>query len=380
MEYVNISDDDTKEIIIMATNACNLKCRYCYERNKNAPSMNLERLKIQLIDEIRHRSEGFKRFVINFHGGEPFLVFEKIKELVEWIMQTFSDLDVSFTTTTNGTVITDEIKEWLLNHKKVFVPVLSLDGNKDSHDRNRLNSFDKIDKNFFSDNWPRQGIKMTVSPNTIGDMFDNFVYLYGIGFYPNPTLAREVDWDVEVHLPIYIRELQKLTRFYIEHPDVPPGQLLDIPLHKFSPEYKCKSCNSCGAGFDTIAFDVYGNRYPCQTFIVDLKKEYDSEEMEHIFSVLEKNCNLNVSPDCAGCSIINWCTPCYGINYSNRGNMGHFDPIMCIFNKVTLMCSARMFAEMYAEYEKYPWLRVKDQTEIYHSILGIKNVYKTVTI
>ena len=50
MEYVNISDDDTKEIIIMATNACNLKCRYCYERNKNAPSMNLERLKIQLID------------------------------------------------------------------------------------------------------------------------------------------------------------------------------------------------------------------------------------------------------------------------------------------------------------------------------------------
>ena len=110
----------------------------------------------------------------------------------------FSDLNITFTTTTNGTILSDEIKEWLLNHKTEFIPILSLDGNKEIHDRNRGNSFDKIDKKFFSDNWPNQGIKMTVSPNTIDDMFNSFVYLYNIGFYPNPTLAREVDWNLDI--------------------------------------------------------------------------------------------------------------------------------------------------------------------------------------
>lgn len=375
MEYVDITADDTKEIILMATNACNLKCKYCYETNKNAPSMHLDRLMTQLEYEIRDNSIGFKRFVVNFHGGEPFLAFEKIKSLVEWIKLRFSDLNITFTTTTNGTILSDEIKEWLLNHKTEFIPILSLDGNKEIHDRNRGNSFDKIDKKFFSDNWPNQGIKMTVSPNTIDDMFNSFVYLYNIGFYPNPTLAREVDWNLDIYLPIYVEELKKLSRFYIEHPKVKPGQLLNLPLHKFSPEYVSKHFNSCGAGFNTIAFDIYGNRYPCQTFITDLKKGYDETEMTRIFSTLKKNCNLNVSPKCEGCSIINWCSPCYGINYSNRGDMGSFDSNMCVFNKVTLLCSAQMFSEIYSNSEKYSWINL-EPSELFHSIKGIKHIFE----
>ena len=79
MEYVDITADDTKEIILMATNACNLKCKYCYETNKEMPHpMYLDRLMTQLEYEIRDNSTGFKRFVINFHGGEPFLAFEKL--------------------------------------------------------------------------------------------------------------------------------------------------------------------------------------------------------------------------------------------------------------------------------------------------------------
>lgn len=380
MEYVDITADDTKEIILMATNACNLKCKYCYETNKNAPSMCLDKLKVQLEDEIRNRSKGFKRFVVNFHGGEPFLAFEKIKSLVTWIKLVFSDVNITFTTTTNGTVLSNEIKKWLLNHKNEFIPILSLDGDKNVHNRNRENSFDKIDKKFFSDNWPNQGIKMTVSPNTISDMFDSFIYLYNIGFYPNPTLAREVDWNLDIHLSVYVNELKKISRFYIDHPMVKPGQLLDLPLHKFSPEYTSKHFNSCGAGFNTIAFDIYGNRYPCQTFIADLKKGYDETEMKRVFSILKKNCNLDVSPKCKGCPIINWCSPCYGINYSNRGDMGNFDSTMCTFNKVTLLCAAQMFAEIYSDYKKYPWLKSKNDKEIYHSIIGIKNIFNVVSL
>ena len=102
--------------------------------------------------------------------------------------------------------------------------------------------------------------------------------------------------------------------------------------------------------------------------------------MEKIFFNPQKNCNLNVSPKCEGCSIINWCSPCYGVNYSNRGDMGCFDSNMCVFNKVTLLCAAQMFSEMFSDYGKYPWLKIKSEKEIYHSIIGIKNIFKTVCL
>lgn len=380
MYYIDLTADDTKEIIIMATNACNLRCKYCYETNKNAPSMDLDKIKNQLDIELQSKSNGYQRFVINFHGGEPFLAFAKIKSLVQWVDNNFPNLNVSFTATTNGTILTTEIKEWLIENKKKFIPILSIDGSKEIHDRNRTSSYDLIDKDFFKINWPHQGIKMTVSPNTIGDLHNSFIFLHKIGFYPNPTLAREVDWNIDTHLSIYVRELQKLSRFYIDNPTIKPGQLLDLPLHKFSNGYKSKHFNACGAGFNTIAFDIYGNRYPCQTFIADLKKDYNTKEMNEQFSILEHNCNLKVSPKCKDCSIINWCSPCYGINYSNRGDMGAFDSVMCLFNKVTLLCSAQMFAEILPQRESYTWLNNKTDTEVYHYILGIKNIFKSVTL
>ena len=378
MDYVDVSSDYTKEILIMATNACNLRCKYCYEVNKNAPSMIVERITEQIKKEICKPGEPYNHFVINFHGGEPFLVFEKIREVVKWVDENFPNQSISYTTTTNGTILTDEIREWLVENKKRFIPVLSLDGPKEIHDRNRTESFDKIDLDFFRTYWPLQGVKMTVCPNTVGDMFGSFEYLHDIGFYPNPTLAKEVEWDLSVHLPIYGRELKKLVAFYVDHPTIPPGQLLNLPLHKFSEDYEATGINSCGAGFDTISFDIYGNRYPCQAFISDLGKKYDVEEMNKVFCTLSQNCHLKISPKCGGCPILNACSSCYAMNYSHRGDMGAIDEVMCQLNKLTFLAAAQLFAEIIPNHEKYPWLKGKTDAELYHTIKGIQQLFKTI--
>lgn len=380
MDYVDVSSDFTKEIIIMATNACNLRCKYCYETNKNAPSMQVERIKQQIGRELRKPNEPYNNFVINFHGGEPFLVFDKIKELVQWVDESFSDLSISYTTTTNGTVLNDEIRSWLVVNKKRFIPVLSLDRPAEIHNRNRTGSFEKIDLDFFRNHWPQQGVKMTVCPNTIEDMFRSFEYLHNIGIYPNPTLAKEVYWDLAVHLPIYAQELKKLIAFYISHPSVPPGQLLNLPLQKFSEDYHAKGINSCGAGFDTIAFDILGNRYPCQAFIADLGKRYDEAEMGKVFCALGQNCHLKISPKCEGCPIVNACSSCYAMNYVSRGDMGAIDEVMCQFNKLTFLASAQMFAEIIPNHQDYPWMKSKSDAELYHMIKGIQQLFKTVSL
>lgn len=380
MDYVDVSSDFTKEIIIMATNACNLHCKYCYESNKNATSMQMERTRHQIEQELSKTNEPYNHFVINFHGGEPFLVFNKIKEIIQWVDNTFTDLSISYTTTTNGTVLNDDIRSWLVDNRKRFIPVLSLDGPKEIHNRNRTASFERIDLDFFRSNWPLQGVKMTICPNTVEDMFHSFEYLYSIGFYPNPTLAKEVDWDLSIHLPLYAHELKKLTDFYISHPFVPPGQLLNLPLYKFSEDYNAPGINTCGAGFDTIAFDIYGNRYPCQAFITDLGKQYDEEEIGKVFCALGQNCHLKLSPKCAGCPIINACSSCYAMNYVSRGDMGAIDEVMCQFNKLTFLASASMFAEIIPNHKEYPWLKYRTDAEFYNMIKGIKQLFNTVTI
>ena len=380
MDFVDVSSDYTKEIIIMATNACNLKCKYCYETNKNAPSMDVERIKVQLGRELKMANMPYTHYIINFHGGEPFLVFDKVRQIVNWVDKTFSGYDISYTTTTNGTILNDDIREWLIKNKKRFIPVLSIDGPKEVHNRNRTASFDKIDLDFFHSNWPKQGVKMTVCPNTIAEMYNSFEYLHNIGFYPNPTLAKEVDWDLKIHLPLYASELKKLTTFYVNHPSVPPGQLLNLPLQKFSEDYVSTGINSCGAGFDTIAFDIHGHRYPWQAFISDLSKPYDQKEMDKVFCTLSQNCHLKLSPACKGCPIVNACSSCYAMNYSNRGDMGAIDKVMCAFNKVTFLGAAQMFAQIIPNCENYPWLKDKNDSELYHIIKGIQHLLKTVTL
>ena len=380
MDYIDVSSDYTKELLIMATNACNLRCKYCYETNKNAPSMDVDRIEEQIEHELRKESGPYKKFVINFHGGEPLLVFDKIKQVVEWADEKLNDLDITYTTTTNGTVLNNEIRQWLVSNKKRFIPILSLDGPKDVHDRNRTGSFDKIDLCFFRTNWPLQGIKMTVSPNTVADLYDSFIYLHEIGFYPNPTLAKEVDWKPQEHLPIYAQQLKRLSEFYISHPEIPPGQLLNLPLHKFSEDFVSKGINSCGAGFDTIAFDIYGNRYPCQAFISDLSKQYNKAEMDYVFCALSQNCHLKISPKCTGCPIVNGCSSCYGMNYSNRNDMGAIDEVMCQFQKLTFLCAAQMFAEIIPKRQEYPWMKGKTDAELYHMIKGIRQLFETISL
>jgi sulfatase maturation enzyme AslB (radical SAM superfamily) len=374
MKYKNNSEDDTKEIFIIITNACNLQCRYCYETNKNAPSVDVESIKIVIKNEILNNSFGFNRFLINFHGGEPFLAFPKMVEIVEWVLHSFPDIDITFTCTTNGTLLTDEIRSWLISVKDVFIPILSLDGGPNVHNLNRCNSLTKIPIEFFRSYWPLQGVKMTVCPNTIDQMFDSFLYIQEQGLYANPSLAGEVGWEIKTHLPIYERELGKLADYYVDHPNVKPAPILNLPLKKFSPEYKYNNGNGCGAGLDTVAFDIKGNKYPCHTFISDLSREYNKDEIDGLFSILNKNCNIIVSPKCKGCPIICCCSPCYGLNFSYRGNMGDFDVVRCEFNKITVKCSARMFARIIPRYKDYPWLASYSDNSLYHLINGIKYI------
>ena len=76
-------------------------------------------------------------------GGEPLLEFELIKKCVSYILQRKGDKKIRFTMTTNGTLMTEDVIEFLVKYE--FNLMISLDGDKKSHD-GQISAYAFVDK------------------------------------------------------------------------------------------------------------------------------------------------------------------------------------------------------------------------------------------
>ncbi len=73
----------SRHIFIQTNLSCNLKCSYCYERDKSGEEFDEHMAFNKLRSILSMPTElGTK---IKLIGGEPFLVFQKIKSLCELI-------------------------------------------------------------------------------------------------------------------------------------------------------------------------------------------------------------------------------------------------------------------------------------------------------
>lgn len=372
--------ESVKDVFVLVTNKCNLRCSYCYEVEKNSDVVSTELIKEELKKELQNSIKQYTLVNVVFHGGEPFLAFDEMREISEWVWREFPNDKVMCLATTNGTVLNPIIKEWLTENKKRFYPTLSLDGGRNDHNLNRSNSFDKIDFVFFKRNWPKLPVKMTTAPNTISRMYENFLEMHKMGFLVNPSLAKEVDWSLEEHLPLYARELSKIIQFHIEHPEIDPSPNLVVKLEYFSPDFVIKHKRACGAAYNVLAFDVKGCKYPCHAFISDLTQEYEKEKIEPLFDQLMSNSGVELSKECESCFVFTACSPCYGLNYAYRGNMAKFDPVMCEFTKVRVLVSANLQARMLQNKGSYHLVKQKTDNQLYHLIKGIEEVYKKIDV
>lgn len=106
---------------IFTTSRCNCKCDYCKQTdtflsenlNKDMTENNLR----YVLDEcVKAHEKGLvKKFDINLSGGEPFLAFDTFSKVIPEYRKKYQGL-FSFSSSTNGTVINDEILEWIKNN------------------------------------------------------------------------------------------------------------------------------------------------------------------------------------------------------------------------------------------------------------------------
>lgn len=311
-------------LMLTITNQCNLKCIYCYEGSKDLRRMHISTA--QRIIRERIKLHGNEDLEIDFHGGEPFMNFQLIRELCEWCWNEFPSYTIKFFATTNGTILTQEVKEWLTENKKRFAAALSLDGTLEMNYQNRGTRLSEDTIRFFCDLWPEQPVKMTVSKETLSGFAEGVKYIHSYGLKVNANLAYGLEWE-NTQVETYRNELFKLADFYLQNPDV---ETIPIFSKHLTPILeKDIIVRHCGTGKNMMAFDVEGNAYPCQMFIpntLDKKRWNDISNLD-----FENEDSLYDDVSCKKCLIHNICPTCYGNNFIERGSIGKRDKRLCPF-------------------------------------------------
>jgi uncharacterized protein len=138
-------DYPLQALVLNITNQCNLACTYCYEFGADkiaTPSgkpkyMTLDTAKAS-VDLLLAQSGGRPAVHITFFGGETLMNFPLLREVVAYATEQAgsSGRTITFSLTTNATLLTDEIIEFLAD-KQIGVTV-SMDGPQELQDKRRV--------------------------------------------------------------------------------------------------------------------------------------------------------------------------------------------------------------------------------------------------
>ena len=329
-------EEKKKIVTITLTESCNLNCTYCYENNKSNKFISLEIAK-QIVDkEIKDRKD-YEGIEFDLFGGEPFLAFDIIKELSEYIINECNRNDFPFIIflTTNGTLVHGHIQEWLIENIDYVKCGISLDGTKHMHDINRSNSFDDIDIDFFRKYYPEQDVKMTISKESLKTLAEGVIFLHELGFEVSCNLAYQIDWSDKSNKDILYSELMKLIDFYLNNPQITPCSMLGMGVTNVG-SYDEEAVRFCGAGLETKAYDVMGNSYPCQ-FFMPLSVGEEKAKLSQSIVFPERTIPDSVLDEkCRGCVIKSSCPNCYGANFAATGNIFSRDDNMCKLTKIIM--------------------------------------------
>lgn len=353
---------------ICVTHNCNLNCIYCYQHHDKNSRMSFSVAKNVLDKIFNGVPEGLSEIEINIIGGEPLLEFELIKDMVAYADSLHSEYPYLFYATTNGTVLTEDMKKWFLKNRKHFWLGLSLDGDADTHNHNRSNSFDKIDIDFFRKNWPGQSVKMTLSDYSLKNLAHDIKYIHSLGFPVRGVNEFEGDfnWDKDEYIRTLIPQLKELVNFYVENDELQIDQLLNLHLGYCESQPKLKK-KWCGIGNGAPFFDVDGKIYPCN-YITPMT--FSKEQINELQKVDYKNVENFIDDDCLNnCYIYPVCPTCAGACYLSNNTFKKRTKSRCRTQKLVTLFAADILAKRIIKNpDRY------DKNTLFYTITAIKKI------
>lgn len=137
---ISVTDFPLSTVVLNVTTGCNLGCSYCYKEDLDKPSdarrMEYETA-VKSIDLLFREGHSRDRVNVVFFGGEPLSNLGLIRQVVDYAEAkgVREGKKVDFSMTTNATLLTPEIVDYLDAHR--FGVSISMDGPKAYHDLRR---------------------------------------------------------------------------------------------------------------------------------------------------------------------------------------------------------------------------------------------------
>lgn len=333
-------------VTILVTKTCNLRCSYCYASDYSNCNLTNEQMEI-IIDKCyaNFRKNHTGKFLVSFFGGEPLCNWGVIKHILDYSNE--KGHDIEFGITTNLTLLTDEIIDYF---EKFNIGILvSIDGIKEIHDKNRCNSYDIVASNvkrLLGRNLTRLiQARITFTPNDIPHLLDSIKSVYELGIVNiAPVPVTDMEWN-DNDYKLFEQELSKVWEWVIEIYNDETNKknlavkIVDDYLEKILQsdilDYDIKK--TCIAGTNkSCAIGPNGDIMPCHQRVT-VKKYYNDLIMGNIFTdddIREVNFNdgtIKGYYDCDDCIAREICVggcPSENMTMNDNGNI--MNKIQCL--------------------------------------------------
>lgn len=333
-------------VVLNVNTGCNLSCTYCYKEDLDKPSAGKKMdpsTAEASVEMLLKESPEEPRYTVVFFGGEPLSNRPLIEHMVEYCERRLGALGkgVDFVMTTNATLLTEEIVDYLNAHR--FGLSISIDGPKTVHDRNRITvggqgTYDvvrgKVDMLLSRYNSRPVGARVTLTKGitdveTIWDHLFNEVGFAEVGFAP--VTAGDIS---SFNLPPeeveqVFANMKSLGRKYLDaalrHENIGFSNLHQMitDIHEGH-----KKLLPCGAGLKMLAVDHKGDLNLCHRFTGSSLPTFGNV-LEQGVKQVELNDFLSARLDrsntgCETCRIRNLCSGgCYHESYARFGDPTH---------------------------------------------------------
>lgn len=287
-----VEDIPLSTIILNVNTGCNLACTYCYKEDLTTPAKG-EKMDFATaraaIDLLFAQAASRDRVNVVFFGGEPLTNMPLIRQAADHAEARAAETGktVDFSLTTNATLLTEEIADWLDAHR--FGLTVSMDGPRAMHDQNRRTvggrgTYDvvaaKVRMLLARYRSRPVGARVTLTAGVtdvlaIHDHLINDLGFAEVGFGPatsGPIAVFNLQPDM---LKSVFEDMKTLGRRYVEA--AIRGENIGFSnMHQLLTDIAqgMKKAVPCGAGLGLLAVDKAGDLHLCHRFVGSSQPTY----------------------------------------------------------------------------------------------------------
>lgn len=378
-----------KNITIIVTQDCQLRCSYCYQHAKNcynAISKETARKIVDLLFESDLKDNKYlnpfcaEAIVLDFIGGEPLLEIELIEYFLRYFRKRAVELNhrwainYMISMSTNGIAFnTPKVQKFIKKNRARTSIGITVDGNKELHDTcrrfpNGEPSYDIVANSIkrHQELFKSTETKLTLAPANIEYLFSAIRHLYENlhldGVFANCIF--EEGWKKE-HAVIFYQEMKKIADWMIDN-NIEKDYFCSLFSNRIgTPMTEEENNNYCGGTGSMLSFTADGRIQPCLRY-TDFNLNYaqpelvigtledgigNKEEHKELFKMLDSITRRSQSTDeCFYCPIASGCAWCSAHNYETFGTPNKRTTFICIMHKARVLANRYYWQKIYKKY------------------------------